>query len=64
MNGPKVHENLKVGDRVTWRSINYNPSGVVERVDERGALVRLPSGKCVLLSTPQSLKTRKGRGTG
>ena len=63
MEQSKVHDNLKVGDLVTWRSINYNPNGVVERVDERGALVRLPSGKCVLLSTPQSLKTRQGRGT-
>lgn len=56
----QVHDNLKVGDQVTWKSINYNPTGIVEAIDERGALVRLPSGKYVILSTTQSLNHKYG----
>ncbi|MBR0246024.1 MAG: hypothetical protein IJQ61_06120 [Bacteroidales bacterium] len=55
----QVHENLKVGDQVTWRSVNGTPSGIVEEIDERGALVRLPSGKYVILATPESLRHYK-----
>lgn len=52
----RVYDNLKVGDQVTWQSVNGNPSGIVEEIDERGALVRLPSGKYVILATPESLQ--------
>lgn len=52
----RVYDNLKVGDQVTWQSVNGNPSGIVEEIDERGALVRLPSGKYVILATPESLR--------
>lgn len=57
----QVHDNLKVGDRVTWNSVNGTPSGIVEAVDEHGVLVRLPSGKYTILATPESLNYERER---
>ena len=39
---------MNVGDKVTWTTANGLREGVVEKIDERGALVRLANGKCIL----------------
>ena len=45
-----MNENLRPGDRVTWRSINGEPSGTVVELAPQGALVLTDGGRHILLS--------------
>ena len=40
-----MNENLRPGDRVTWRSINGEPSGTVVELAPQGALVLTDGGR-------------------
>lgn len=44
-----MNENLRPGDRVTWRSINGEPSGTVVELAPQGALVLTDGGRHILL---------------
>lgn len=55
MNGPSI------GDKVSWRGINRNYTGTVIRMDERGTLVSMESGKHILLPTRETTQTQKRR---
>lgn len=41
---------LAIGDRVTWETVNGPRSGIVEDKRTLGYLVRLDSGKCVIVN--------------
>ena len=47
----RLHEGLRVGDQVSWETVHSTATGVVEELTEKGAYVRLPSGRYSLLST-------------
>lgn len=55
------YQSLAVGEFVSWPSINGRRSGVVESMDDRGALVLLDGGMYVLLTTGQSLQAAQER---
>lgn len=59
-----MNENLRPGDRVTWRSINGEPSGTVVELAPQGALVLTDGGRNILLSyekrDPERLRTSVG----
>ena len=46
---------LAIGDRVTWETVNGPSTGIVEDKRTLGYLVRLDSGKCVIVH-PNSLR--------
>ena len=48
-------DQLAPGSRVQWNSLNGTTYGIVERIDQRGVLVRLNNNKCVL-ADERSLK--------
>ena len=50
----RIYPDLTEGQTVSWQGINRTHGGTVVRSDDRGALVRMQSGRCVLLSTEQS----------
>ena len=45
-----MNENLRPGDRVTWRSINGEPSGTVVELAPQGALVLTDGGRHIILN--------------
>lgn len=45
------YDHLNIGDRVTWKAINYDPSGTVVAKTDKGLLVAVDGGGHVLLST-------------
>ena len=45
---------LNPGDRVTWETVNGPRTGIVEYKHTLGYLVRLDSGKCVIVH-PRSI---------
>ena len=50
----RIYPNLNEGQTIGWQTLNGYAAGIVVRSDARGALVRMQSGMCVLLSTEQS----------
>lgn len=56
-----LYENLHIGDRVSWRGINRTYTGIVERLDDAGALVLIDGGGYMILSTPQSMDAVRRR---
>ena len=42
---------MKKGDKVSWKTIGRDASGIIESVNGDMLLVRLPSGKHVLVNT-------------
>lgn len=39
---------FSVGDKVQWDTVKGPKQGVIESIDARGYLIRLPSGKCII----------------
>ena len=55
------YDNLHIGDRVSWRGLNRTYTGIVERLDDAGALVLIDGGGYMILSTPQSMEATRRR---
>ena len=55
------YQPLAVGESVSWLAVNGRRSGVVESMDDRGAMVLLDGGRYVLLTTGQSLQAAQER---
>ena len=51
-----VYDNCTPGSIVHWHTVNGPVSGLVIENDENGCLVRLPSGKSVILSTYKAIR--------
>lgn len=47
---------FSIGDRVSWRSINRQETGVIEQETPDGYIIRLANGKCVI-AAENSLKS-------
>lgn len=43
-----MQRRFNIGDKVTWMTVNGPKVGAIERLQENGILVRLPSGKCII----------------
>ena len=55
------YTSLAVGEPISWPAINGRRTGIVESLDDRGAMVALGNGKYVLLTTGQSLQAARER---
>ena len=55
------YTSLAVGEPISWPAINGRRTGIVESLDDRGAMVALGDGKYVLLTTGQSMEATKNR---
>lgn len=53
---------FSIGDRVSWRSINRQETGVIEQETPDGYIIRLVNGKCVI-AAENSLQNEKPRPT-
>lgn len=40
--------NFNIGDTVTWMALNGLKTGRIEVISEKGILVRLGNGKCII----------------
>lgn len=39
---------FNIGDKVQWDTVKGPKTGVIERIDQRGILIRLPNQKCII----------------
>ena len=49
------YDTTKVGDRVSWPTLNGTASGIVEENGDQGVLVRMDGGGFMILATDHSI---------
>ena len=50
------YDTTKVGDRVSWPTLNGTASGIVEENGDQGVLVRMDGGGFMILGTEHSIR--------